>query len=273
MPERYNKEAAAKFWSKRLKSTDPLAAVLTYNAPKILNEIYDKWEKESLKKAISGRITGKKALDIGCGTGRISLVLAKLGAEVTSLDLSAAMLKYLELEARKRKVASRITTIESSADKLPLDDNSFDIVTCFGLLEHLPAVVRRKTILEALRVLKPKGKLLAVVNNSDSVFLKDSYVMREQQRNGYFVSLVGLKWLEKICKNQQVKIKVLAANPNYATVDYMLRNCAGTFKSNSQSGIIEILRKSLRQDLQAVSNSRHSRILASHFLVEMRKAN
>ncbi|MCH9023701.1 MAG: class I SAM-dependent methyltransferase [candidate division Zixibacteria bacterium] len=273
MPEKYSKEAAARFWSKRLKSTDPLAAVLTYNAPKILNECYNKWEIKSLQKALPHSLAGKKALDIGCGTGRISLLLAKLGADVTSLDLSAAMLKHLKLEARRRKVASRITTIESSADKLPLNDNLFDIVTCFGLLEHLPPVVRRKTILEAFRLLKPKGKMLAVVNNSASIFLKNSYLMKEQQRNGYFVSLVGLNWLEKICEKQRMKVKVLSANPNYAAMHYIFRNSRGSSRSKSQEGIREILRQSLKQDLEVAPTSRFSSILASHFLVELRKAN
>ncbi len=279
MPEKYSNEAAAGFWSKRLKSTDPLAAVLTYNAPKILNESYDKWEIESLKKALSLDLAGKKALDIGCGTGRISLILAKLGADVSCVDLSAAMLKHLKLEARRSKVALRITTIESSADKLTLDDNSFDIVTCFGLLEHLPAVVRKKTILEAFRLLKPKGQMLLIVNNSASIFLKNSYPMKKQQQNGYFVSLVGLKWLEQICEKQRMKVKVLAANPNYAAVHYILRNRPGSSKFKSQAGIREILRLSLKQDLEAASisksksKSKFSRFLASHFLVELRKAN
>ncbi len=80
---------------------------MTYNALKILNESYDKWEKENLKKALSPSLVRIKALDSGCGTGRISLALAKHGADVTSLDLSAAMLKHLKLAVRKRKVASR----------------------------------------------------------------------------------------------------------------------------------------------------------------------
>lgn len=273
MSKKYSKEAAAGFWSKRLKSTDPLAAVLTYNAPKILNESYDRWEKESLKKALSPGLAGKKSLDIGCGTGRISLIMAKLGADVSCVDLSAAMLKHLKLEASRKKVASRITTIESSADKLALDDNSFDIVTCFGLLEHLPAAVRRRTILEAFRLLKPNGKMLVVVNNSLSVFLKHSYPIKDQQQNGYFVSLVGLNWLEKICEKQKMKVKVLAANPNYAAMHYMLCSSAGSLTSKSQAGIREILRLSLKQDLEATSISKFSRFLASHFLVELRKAN
>lgn len=273
MSKKYSNEAAAGFWSKRLKSTEPLAAVLTYNAPKILNESYDRWETKSLKKALSPGLAGKKALDIGCGTGRISLILAKLGADVSSVDLSAAMLKHLKLEARRSKVALRITTIESSADKLALDDNSFDIVTCFGLLEHLPATVRRKTILEAFRLLKPKGRMLSIVNNSASIFLENSYPMKEQQQNGYFVSLVGLDWLEQICVKQRMKVKVLAANPNYAAVHYILRNRPGSSKFKSQAGVREILRLSLKQDLEAAATSESSKFLASHFLVELRKAN
>lgn len=249
-----------------------MSAVLTYNAPKFLNEIYDKWERESLKKALGKNIAGKKALDIGCGTGRISLTLAKLGAKVTSLDLSPAMLKHLILESRKKKVASRITTIESSADKLPLNDNLFDIVTCFGLLEHLPAALRRKTISEAIRVLKIKGKLFAVVNNSRCVFLKGFYLMKKPQQNGYCVSLVGLDWLESACKSYGTKVKVLAANPNYAAMHYIIRNCAGSLTTRSRERIREILRQSLKQDLEAASTSKSSRILASHFIVEIRKA-
>ena len=275
MPEKYSKEAAARFWSKRLKSIDPLAAVLTYNVPKILNESYNKWENEGFIKALSPSLVRIKALDIGCGTGRISLALAKLGADVTCQDLSAAMLKHLKLEARKRKVVSRIITINSSADKLPLDDNSFDIVTCFGLLEHLPPAVYNKTILEAFRLLKPNRKMLAVVNNFASIFLKNSYLMKEQHQSGNFVSLVGLKWLEKICEKQRMKVKALASNPNYAAMYYMLSNIAGSVTTKSQAGIREILRLSLKQDLEAesVSKSKFSSLLASHFLVELRKAN
>ena len=272
MTGKYNKEAASGFWSKRLETVDPLAAVLTYNAPKILNECYDKWERECLKRALGKSLTGKNALDIGCGTGRISLTLAKLGANVTSLDLSMVMLEHLKSEARRKKVASRITTIESSADRLPLGDNLFDIVTCFGLLEHLPPAVRRKTISEAFRVLKPNGRMFAVVNNSRNVFLKGTYGMREQQQNGYFVSLVGLKWLEKICEKQRMKVKVLAANPNYAAMHYVLRNTSGSLATQSQREIRELLRQSLKQDLEAASTSRFSSILASHFIVEIRKA-
>ena len=97
--------------------------------------------------------------------------------------------------------------------------------------------------------------------------------MKEQQRNGYFVSLVGLKWLEKICEKQRMKVKVLASNPNYAAMHYLHSNCAGSLTTKSQEEIREIMRQSLKKDFEAASTSKLSSILASHFLVELRKAN
>jgi 2-polyprenyl-3-methyl-5-hydroxy-6-metoxy-1,4-benzoquinol methylase len=103
--KRYDPAEAERFWTSRLKSTNPLAAVLTYDAPAEANQAYDLWERESLIRLLDRPIKGKMALDIGCGTGRIALTLAKKGANVTALDLSSAMLEFCSNEARKAKVA------------------------------------------------------------------------------------------------------------------------------------------------------------------------
>ncbi|MEE8149223.1 MAG: class I SAM-dependent methyltransferase [candidate division Zixibacteria bacterium] len=271
MTEIYDKQASSKFWSKRLKSTTSLAAVLTYNAPLELNEVYDKWERGSLKKVLPVVLSGKKALDIGCGTGRISLTLAKLGAEVTGVDLSEAMLDRLEQDARKKRLLSNILPINSSSDDLPFLDKSFDIVTCFGLLEHLPQTVRRRTMFEAARVLKGNGKMFVVVNNDECVFLKGSYRMKRQDENGYFVTLVGIDWLESICKKLKLKPKVIAANPNYAAIQYMLSKHNDSNDRLNQVSLKKMLRLSLEQDLAGQFESDLVVKLGSHFLVEIRK--
>ena len=263
---KYSSEKASKFWSKRLKSIDPLAAVLTYNAPKALNEAYDLWERETLKSVLPTNLKDKKALDIGCGIGRITLTLAKLGADVTAVDISEGMLAHLERTSRKAKLENRICTVQSSSADLPFGDKLFNIVTCFGLLEHLTEEVRRKTMLEAIRVMKPKGKLFVVVNNADCVFLKKSYPMKSQREDGYFVTLVGLEWLEKICKSNRMRVKVIAANPMYALNHYYISPGMKKYFFNEQN-FEPYCKNTSKYDLSSTLDNPGLNKLASHFMV------
>ncbi len=265
---KYSIVKASRFWSNRLKSIDPLAAVLTYNAPKALNEAYDSWEKEMLKSALSKNLNGKKALDVGTGIGRIALTLARLGADVTAVDISGGMLEHLKKCARNEKLEKRISIIQSSSAELPIKEETIDIVTCFGLLEHLPDDVRHKTMLEAFRVMKPKGKIFAVVNNADCVFLEKNYPMKTQREDGYFVALVGLKWLENECKENRMKIKVMAANPIYALNHYFVSTGREKYFGNEQN-FGHFCRNSTRYDLLASLDNPGINKLASHFMVDI----
>jgi len=265
---KYNSEKASKFWSKRLKSTDPLAAVLTYNAPKALNFAYDLWEKEALKSALPKNLKGKMALDIGSGIGRIALTLARLGLDVSAVDISAEMLGHLEKTSRKEKLGNRISPVQASSAELPFKEQSFEIATCFGLLEHLPEEVRRKTILEAFRVMKPNGKMFVAVNNVDCVFLKKNYPMKSQSEDGYFVTLVGLEWLEKVCKANRMKMKTIANNPMYALNHYFVFPERKTYFGNEQN-FARFCRNSMKYDLSASLESPGLNNLASHFMVRI----
>jgi len=266
--KKYSYEKAAKFWSNRAKSTDPLAAVLTFHAPKVLNEIYDRWEKESLKSALPHHLKREKALDLGCGTGRIALTLAQLKAEVTAVDISNAMLSHLKKKACRDKLLNRVSLVRSSSAQLPFDKQSFDIITCFGLLEHLPEAVRRKTVFETFRVLKPNGKMFAVVNNADCIFLQKNYPMTSQKRDGYFVTLVGLKWLEKVCRVNRLEVKIIAANPMYALNHYFVSADRKSFFGSEQ--IFEwYCRNSTRYDFSETLDNNGLQRLASHFMVEI----
>jgi len=269
---KYSEEQASSFWSKRLNSTDPLSAVLTYNAPKVLNEAYDSWERKSLVSALPHKLSGKKALDIGCGTGRIALTLAKLGADVTAIDISEAMLNQLNKIAKKEKLQNRINAIQSSSDKLPFSDAEFDIVTCFGLLEHLPVDVRKRTLAEAFRVFKSFGKLFIVINNSDCVFLKGSYEMKSQRRDGYFVTLVGLEWLGKISKANKMKVKIIAANPVYALNQYFLSPDRKKYFGNERN-FARFCQNSTKYDLSLALENSGLKKLASHFIVKITRGN
>ena len=122
---------------------------------------YDKKEKylNSFEKnkliPLLGEVKGKTILDVGAGTGRTSVVLAKMGAEVTALDVSEQMLKELT------KKNAKIKTVVGDAESLPFPDKSFDVVVSAFLIVHLKDPTRFFD--EAYRVLKDGG-LLVVTN-------------------------------------------------------------------------------------------------------------
>ena len=108
-------------------------------------------------------------LDLGCGTGRDSLHLAKTGSRVIGLDAARSGL----LLAQKRTVDSRarISWIESDSRELPFPDAVFDGVYCFGLLHEFVDELARddvsRTLKEARRVLTPNGVAIITVSAGD----------------------------------------------------------------------------------------------------------
>lgn len=101
---------------------------------------------------ILGDVRGKKILDVGAGTGRLSVLLAGGGAEVTAIDVSESMLKILSKKNRKIKI------MIGDAENLPFAENSFDAVTAAFLIVHLKEP--KYFFDEAYRVLRAGGQLL-----------------------------------------------------------------------------------------------------------------
>ncbi|MEO1543171.1 MAG: methyltransferase domain-containing protein [Pseudomonadota bacterium] len=102
-----------------------------------------------------------KAIDIATGAGHTALAIAPHVSEVIATDITAEMLaQTLELaEARSLK---NVSAERASADELPYQDDSLDLVTCRLAAHHFPNI--GAFIAESARVLKPGGTL-AVVDN------------------------------------------------------------------------------------------------------------
>lgn len=107
-------------------------------------------------------IHGKRVLDIGCGGGILSEAMAALGAEVTAIDMGEVPLAVAQnhLQLSGLTVDYRHTSAETLAASRP---ESFDVVTCLELLEHVPnpaSVVRA-----ARRLVKPRGDVFFATLN------------------------------------------------------------------------------------------------------------
>lgn len=104
-------------------------------------------EERAIRQALRPLARSGRVLDVACGTGRITELLVREGfAEVVGCDVSSAM-----LAVAKRRVPN-VEFFESDATSLPFEDDSFDVVTCIGLLMHLPATARVAVLKELARI-------------------------------------------------------------------------------------------------------------------------
>lgn len=104
----------------------------------------------------SAWFAGKSCFDGGCGTGRLSLAMAKLGAsKVTAVDLGGESLAYFR-SVVDRYGLRNIDIVEADVtDLAQWADGSFDFVASNGVLHHTPACERG--ILEHFRITRPGG--------------------------------------------------------------------------------------------------------------------
>jgi SAM-dependent methyltransferase len=97
---------------------------------------------------------GERVLDVATGTGEVALRAARLGAEVTGLDLAPALLEQARVKTSREGL--EIDWTEGNAEALPYDDGSFDIVcSCFGVIFAAAEAAAR----ELGRVCRSGGRL------------------------------------------------------------------------------------------------------------------
>lgn len=133
---------------------------------------YDKWAK-LIDNRIRELLTGKKIMEIGCGTGEILQRLAAYGYEVSGIDISEEMLriakaKYDSLDIKKEDM------------RIIKNENEFDGVVCvFDALNYLQSFEELKLVFENIkRAIKPNGIFLFDLLNRkmiDSMFPEDIF--------------------------------------------------------------------------------------------------
>jgi ubiquinone/menaquinone biosynthesis C-methylase UbiE len=102
-----------------------------------------------------GDLSGKRVLELGCGLGELSILLARSGAEVTTFDLSEKRVDMTRSLADQEGVQDKIDLAVAAGEYLPYRDESFDVVIGKAILHHL---VVKLGAPEIHRVLKNSGK-------------------------------------------------------------------------------------------------------------------
>lgn len=96
----------------------------------------------------------KIVLDIACGDGYGSAMLAKHAVDVTGVDIDSPTVE----RARSKYKANNLRFLQGSATAIPMDDSSVDLAVSFETIEHLTE--QESMLCEIKRVLRPKGVLL-----------------------------------------------------------------------------------------------------------------
>ena len=124
-----------------------------------IEEVYHNDDRIPVNLGNTIDLAGKKVLEVGAGTGRDSLTIQKMGAEVYILDYVGSSLNIAREVFRKNQQPVRL--ILGDGTSMPFPAGSFDVVFHQGLLEHFrdPGPMLRDNI----RILKPGGLLLVDV--------------------------------------------------------------------------------------------------------------
>jgi len=107
-------------------------------------------------------LAGARALDVGCGGGLLSESLSRKGARVTGIDLAPGMVEVARLHAAEEglEVDYRVAAAEELAAS---SAQSFDVITCMEMLEHVPQPAKMLTTLASL--VRPGGSVFVSTLN------------------------------------------------------------------------------------------------------------
>lgn len=108
-----------------------------------------------------------RILDAGCGSGKYSIPLKMRGFDVVSLDISFRALEMLRKSSKTREL--EIDIMAANVFQLPFMDDSFDLVWCYGVLQHLLSKERNTAVREFERILKKEGVLFIEVFGKDDM--------------------------------------------------------------------------------------------------------
>jgi SAM-dependent methyltransferase len=137
----------------------PTMADLTFTGERFLpgctGEIaYEHWHRYAFARRFA---VGRRVLDAACGERYGTSILGEVAAGAVGGDIDATTIAHA---SARYGDGARIRFVEGSCAKLPLDDDSFNVIISFETIEHLAAIDQPRTLAEFARVLAPGGMLV-----------------------------------------------------------------------------------------------------------------
>jgi ubiquinone/menaquinone biosynthesis C-methylase UbiE len=123
------------------------------------SEIWDKLYENKLtwhyKTEFDGDIKGKKVLELGVGTGKtIQSLIKQKPKEIVAIDNSKEAAKMM-----KKQFSDKVKIVEMDVRNMSFENNSFDVIFCYYVLNNMLKKDREKAVKEMRRVLAKKGKV------------------------------------------------------------------------------------------------------------------
>lgn len=108
---------------------------------------------------------GGPGLDIGCGYGSFVIEARRLGMDMVGIEIEEREVEYARRRLAEERIAGDPATVFRRGDalELPFEAESFDAVTLWNVLEHVPDATR--ALSEARRVLRPGGAMYVICPN------------------------------------------------------------------------------------------------------------
>jgi len=168
-----------------------------------------------MHKRIVGRLlnlNGKTVLDVGVGTGRFAMWLAKKGFEVVGVDISKEMLKEAK---RKTQISSKnIHLILADAHFLPLRKEMFDNCICINMVNHISKM--DEFLREVKYVINRTGVFIVNFPNLQSLYLPIAIIVNLSKRALFKGGKIRSRWftpleIKSLMRNAGFNIKEVKA--------------------------------------------------------------
>lgn len=191
-----------------------------------------------------GNLAGLKSIELGCGLGKLSVILNTLGVETTLLDFNLTAIEGAKkvhefFECNSKFIHSDALDVEHISGK-------FDISLSVGTAEHFTGENRRKYIFNHIRVLKPKGIAIIWAQHKYGLFFNTMhFIYKKFKRIDYpyeeqFTKSEFEIIFEELKRIYDIKYKIFYATSGVSDISFLLEPITKRLKTSEGEEIKEI---------------------------------